>query len=253
VPLRAKGLGGVGLLGTEEKVVSVDKYCSECGAELPPSGDFCTKCGARKVPTKTQPKAAAPAGRVSQKRETIVPGAGIAGFIFAIVGLIFVFMPFYALTETMTYGTGLSLTFSVSGFDLARGVITLYGYSVPFMASYPVIWLVVLGAVLALVFGLLGCVTSVSTSGFSDQRAKLFWVLTAVSGIMIVIGAIVAAIQILGISTSYSDTVNVTGYGNVTYSISSYVGFGVFGEVVIGSIIMTLGLVAAAKTPKGHK
>jgi hypothetical protein len=162
------------------------------------------------------------------------------------------FMPFYAVTENMGSPIYYSMTLGVSGFDLARGVMSFFGVSLPLGYSYPVIWLVLLGSILALVSGLLGVLTSASAGPSSTSYKRAFGFLVAISGIVVMIGSIVAATQIMGLSMSYSTDLPVTGYGTVTVDISSYPGFGVFGEVAIGTIIMTLGLIMAGKAAKGR-
>jgi ribosomal protein L40E len=252
VLLHARRLVGVGFLEREEKIASEGTHCHQCGAELPPSSAFCPQCGAKRLETGESLEAAAAPVKTVEKRATAVSAEGIGGFVFGLIGLVFMFMPFYAATESMGSPLNFSMTLGVSGFDVARGAVSFFGYSLPLGFSFAVIWLVLLGSILALVSGLLGVLTSASAGPSSSSAERAFGMLVAISGIVVMVGSIVAATQIMGMSMSYSTDLPVTGYGTVTVDISSYPGFGVFGEVAIGTIIMTLGLIMAGKAAKGH-
>jgi ribosomal protein L40E len=242
----------VGFLEIEGKIATEAKHCHQCGAELPPSASFCPQCGARTLVAGESLEAATTPIRGVEKRETAVPAEGIAGFLLGIIGLVFLFMPFYAVTASVDTPYYYSMTISMSGFDMARGVMSYLGYSFPLGESFPVIWLVLLGSILALLFGLLGVLTSASAGPSTSSAKRAFGLLVAVSGIAVMAGSIIAAIQILGISMSTTIDIPISGYGTVSADVSAYPGFGVFGEVAIGTVIMTLGLIMAAKAAKGH-
>lgn len=122
-------------------------FCKYCGKELQPGAAFCSSCGKPQVAYLYQQPQPAVAPNVSNTTTVIVKGShsnsiGTAGFVFALLGLIFCWVPGIDLILWF-----LGLIFSIIGLFKAPRGMAIAGFILSFVVIITII--AVLGSIAA--------------------------------------------------------------------------------------------------------
>jgi hypothetical protein len=187
----------------------------------------------------------------TEEKKTKVPTGAIFAAIFGITALVLLFMPFNAISITVTapapYNTTSTQIYSLSGFDLITGSTTYLGMSVSLGESFPIILLILIGAILAVISGFILALRVAGTGNFilSDSGAKKAALLVVLAGTLIIAGGIVALVQISSSSGGmFAQAVEILKSMFPTWDVSMgiSVGWAIITEVIVGFLVYLMGM-----------
>jgi hypothetical protein len=182
----------------------------------------------------------------TEEKKTKVPTGAIFATIFGITTLVLLFMPFNAISITVTatapYNTTNTQIYNLSGFDLITGSTTYLGMSASLGESFPIILLILIGAILAVISGFILALGVVGTGNFilSDSGAKKASLLVVLAGTLIIAGSIVALVQISNSSGGlFAQAVEIVKSMFPTWDVSMdiSVGWAIITEVIVGFLV----------------